>query len=81
MIATVIKKEFGIKLSETSVGRLLIQLGLSCQKPLYRAYQQNKVSVNEWKQSIYPKIQKEQKNLVQKFILSGMAIQLTGQRM
>jgi transposase len=63
MIAVAIRKNFGIKLSESSVGRLLRQLGLSCQKPLYRAYQQNKEAVSEWKQTMFPKIQKRAKKL------------------
>ena len=49
MIAVVIRKRLGIRLSESSVGRLLRQLGLTFQKPLYRAYQQNPEAVAEWK--------------------------------
>ena len=63
IIAVVIRKQFGIKLSECSVGRLLRQLGLSCQKPLYRAYQQNEAAVEQWKQKEYPRIQKRAKKL------------------
>jgi transposase len=36
-----IGREFGVRLSEVSVGRLLRKLGLSPQRPLYRAKQQN----------------------------------------
>lgn len=63
MITVAIRKQFGVKLSESSVGRLLRQLGLSCQKPLYRAYQQNKEAVDAWKQNMYPEIQKRAKKL------------------
>lgn len=35
MIGVLIKRQFGIKLSDASVGRLLRQLGLSVQKPLF----------------------------------------------
>jgi transposase len=63
IIAVAIKKKFGIKLSTTSVGRLLHQLGLSCQKPLFRAYQQNPEAVTEWKQKVYPAIRKRAKGL------------------
>lgn len=63
MVARVIKQQFGIKLSESSVGRLLRQLGLSCQRPLYRAYQQNPDAVRRWKEEIFPKIKKEAKKV------------------
>jgi transposase len=63
MIAVLIKRELGIKLSESSVGRLLRQLGLSCQRPLFRAYQQDKQSVYEWKQNVFPEIKKRAKRL------------------
>lgn len=61
MVMKLIKKQFGIKLSESSVGRLLRQLGFSCQKPLYRAYQQNPVLIEKWKEEIYPQIKKRAK--------------------
>src|SRR6266545_3640319 len=37
MIRELIRREFGVALSEVSVGRLLRKLGLSPQRPLYRA--------------------------------------------
>ena len=61
MVGLVIKRRFGIKLSESSVGRLLSQLGFTCQKPLYRAYQQNPAIVETWKKEVYPQIRKRAK--------------------
>ena len=61
MVADVIKRQFGLKLSLTSVGRLLNQLGFSVQKPLYRAYQRNPELVTQWKQQVFPQIQKRAK--------------------
>ena len=61
MIADAIKQKFGIKLAKNSVGRLLHQLGFSCQKPLYRAYQRDPELVEQWKKDVFPKIQKRAK--------------------
>ena len=63
MIGVVIKRQFGIKLSDASVGRLLRQLGLSCQKPLFRAYQKNPDLVEQWKQTVFPQIKKRAKKV------------------
>lgn len=56
MIRQLIERKYGIKLSLASVGRLLSQLGLSCQKPLVKAFQQNPSLVEKWLQKEYPKI-------------------------
>ena len=45
-----------MRLSLTSIGRLLAQLGLTCQKPLFRAYQQNPSLVEQWLNKEYPRI-------------------------
>lgn len=56
LIKQLIADRFGIELSLPSVGRLLAQLGLSCQRPLFRAYQQNHSLVENWLQRQYPAI-------------------------
>ena len=63
IISRLIRKQFNLKLSQTSVGRLLHQMGFSCQKPLYRAYQQNPEAVEHWKKTIFPQIKKRAKKL------------------
>src|SRR5262249_49904027 len=60
-IRTVIYRRFGIKLSLASIGRLLAQLGLTCQKPLFRAYQQNPSLVEKWLKEEYPQIRAQAK--------------------
>jgi transposase len=55
-IRTLIAQRFSVTLSLVSVGRLLAQLGLSCQRPLFRAYQQDRSLVERWLKEEYPKI-------------------------
>jgi len=56
MIRTLIWRKYRVKLSLASVGRLLAQLGLSCQKPLAKAFEQNRSLVEQWVKKQYPKI-------------------------
>jgi transposase len=63
MIRELIHDEFDVRLSDVSVGRLLRKLGLSPQKPLYRAYQQDAQAVERWRQEEYPAIKKQAKRL------------------
>lgn len=61
MVKDFILDQFAISLSEVSVGRLLHELGLTPQRPLRRAYQQNPERVTYWLREEYPAIQKEAK--------------------
>ena len=63
MIRELIRDEFRVKLSDVSVGRLLRKMGLSPQRPLRRAYQQDPARIQEWKETAYPEIQKEAKKV------------------
>jgi transposase len=56
MIGELIRKKYGIELSKASVCRLLGQLGLSPQRPVWRAYQQRPEDVQRWLNREYPKI-------------------------
>ena len=63
MVGQAISKRFGITLSKASVCRLLHQLGLSPQRPLWRAYQQNPEAVEKWLSEEYPRIKELAKTM------------------
>ena len=56
MVREVIRREFGVRLSAVSVGRLLRKLGLSPQRPLWRAWQADPQAVERWQREEFPAI-------------------------
>jgi transposase len=58
MIRLLLREEFSLQLSVTSVGRLLRQLGLTCQRPLYRATEQDPERVRYWREEEFPAIRR-----------------------
>src|SRR5262249_20692482 len=60
MVQTLIAERYKVKLSHSSVCRLLHQLGLSPQRPLWRAGQQKPPGVKEWLPTQYPTIQRRE---------------------
>jgi transposase len=56
MVAKLIKVRYNISLSVVSVGRLLAQLGITCQRPLHRALERDEALVGQWLKQDYPKI-------------------------
>ncbi len=56
MIAVLIEREFGVSMSVSSVGRLLRKIGMSPQRPLWRAYQADADAVEAWKAERFPEI-------------------------
>ena len=62
MVGELIHQRFGIQLSKASICRLLGQLGLTPQRPVWRAYQQKPEAVQKWLEEEYPQI----KNMAKK---------------
>lgn len=63
MIRELILKRYAVRLALSTVGKVLRDLGLTCQRPLYRAFEQNPSLVQAWLEHEFPKIQKEAKRL------------------
>ena len=59
MIRLLLREQFQLKLSLASVGRLLKQLGLTCQRPIFRATEQDPQRVRQWREQDYPAIREE----------------------
>lgn len=62
MIRDVIFEKYKIRLGLSSVSRLLKQLGLICQRPIFKAWQQNEQQVNNWLKKVFPKLKKRAKS-------------------
>lgn len=56
LIGDLIHQKFDVRLSMPTVGRILKKLGMSPQRPLYRAYQQDPEKIRIWKQETFPAI-------------------------
>ncbi len=59
MVRELIRREFGVSLSAVSVGRILHRLGLTPQRPLRRAIEQDPALVERWRNTDFPAIQRE----------------------
>lgn len=59
LVRELIYRQFQVRLSVVSVGRLLRTLGLSPQRPVFRASQQDPERVRRWREEEYPAIRDE----------------------
>ncbi|MGB5832427.1 MAG: IS630 family transposase [Thiohalocapsa sp.] len=53
-LRTLIERELGVKLSKSSLGRLLGHLGLSAQRPVYQSYRQDSRKVDQYLAETFP---------------------------
>ena len=60
-VALLIKREYSIEVSLTTVGRYLKRWGMSPQKPVRRAYERNDVAIAHWLRQEYPTIARQAK--------------------
>jgi transposase len=61
MAVELIHTKFGVTYTQVHAGRILKSLGLSRQRPVERAYQQDPAKVKPWLTTDYPAIKKEAK--------------------
>lgn len=61
IVRDLIARLFGPEFSLVHVGTILAKLGLSPQRPLYRAYERDPEKVAEWKEKTFPQIQAQAK--------------------
>ena len=58
-VQRLLQRDFGVAVSVWTVGRYLNDWGLTPQKPLTRAYEQNPEAVRQWLDEDYPAIRRE----------------------
>ncbi len=67
--------ELGVKLSKSSISRLLVHLGLSAQRPTYKSYKQNSKKVEQYISKTFPDAVAQAKRLgAQLFFVDEAAV-------
>src|SRR5881394_3693541 len=61
IVASLIERQFNIRLGVSAVGELLAKLGLTPQKPLQRAYQRDPAAIEAWRRERFPAIARQAK--------------------
>jgi transposase len=59
IVGKLIVQKFDVKMTPQGIGKLLHRIGLSPQRPLYRAYQQNPEAVRQWREEDFPAIREQ----------------------
>ena len=63
-IAKLIHRQFGVRYHRDHVGRLMGQMGWSCQRPTGRARERKEEEISRWKRVEWPRIKKKPKKKV-----------------
>jgi transposase len=63
IIRTMLKKEKGVELSKSSISRLLQQMGLSPQRPIYRSYKQDPAELEKYLKRTFPELKQLAKRI------------------
>jgi transposase len=58
-VADLIQRRFGVRYHRDHVGRVLAQMGWSCQRPVGRAQERNEARIRGWKRGAWPRIKKK----------------------
>lgn len=58
-VADLIQRRFGVRYHRDHVGRVLAQMGWSCQRPVGRAQERNEARIRHWKRLEWPRIKKK----------------------
>lgn len=66
-VVQLIRDELGLNLAIRTVGEYLKRWGMTPQKPLKRAYEQNPKAVQAWQERTYPSIKKKRNGKMRRF--------------
>jgi transposase len=58
IVAELIEEKFDIKVSLTTVGKILADLDITSQKPLRRAYERDPAAIRRWTRRVFPMLRK-----------------------
>ena len=56
IVRSLLKRKWGVELSKSAISRLLTQLGLSPQRPIYRSYQRDPKAIEKYLKRTFPQI-------------------------
>jgi len=59
IVGDLIRQKFDVEMTPQGIGKLLHRIGLSPQRPLYRAYQQDPEKVRRWREEDFPAIREQ----------------------